>query len=396
MTTLLLPPDEVAKIRALKGLSYILDVMILLDRHHPGRGFRPEEIALIAGMDVRTVAKQLKDLSVLDRAILTGAGYVLTDGGRALFLAPATEFEEDLALSPAAIQASQALSPELPTVEKAHQAQAHQIINAVASDPDPQEDCTHTARALVVEVNTLSLLSTNDSSTTYLETQLARELKVPQVFGKSHLLFGESVLVRRDVTAQYAISIFAHVYSQKGSFQKPARVAFAMMRDGKEPREDFLQDPWTHLPAEYLEALNVVRYRCNLCGSSELFPTSGAMDAHLQSAHPVPVEPEDEEPVVEVVEVDDGIHQALHGSSFTPATAWETALDQLRNDMHAAPFETWVKGSKAVRFHGNTLFIGVRNSYTADWLESRLKSTVQRLMVGIMNQSVDVIFVVKG
>src|SRR5689334_2759769 len=99
MTTLLLPPAEVAKIRALKGLSYVLAVMILLDRHHPGRGFRPEEIALIAGMDVRTVGRQLQDLSVLDRAILTGAGYVLTEGGRALFLMPAAE-AEDLALSP--------------------------------------------------------------------------------------------------------------------------------------------------------------------------------------------------------------------------------------------------------------------------------------------------------
>lgn len=380
MTTLLLPPDEVAKIRALKGLSYVLAVMILLDRHYPGRGFRAEEIALIAGMDVRTVAKQLQDLSVLDRAILTGAGYVLTDGGRALFLMPAADVE-DLALSPAALAtpiASQALSPELPTVETAHQDQAHQIIDLQAEDVS-----THTARALVVEVNNLNLLSTDDSSTTYLETQAARGLTVPQVFGKSHLLFGESVLVRKDVTAEHAVRIFAHVYSQKDSFQKPARVAFSMMRDGKQPREDFAQDPWKYLPACYLEALNVVRYRCNLCETGETFQSSEALEGHLQAAHPVRVESFEE------VE-----ETTTPGADDKAADIWERALEQLKSEMHSAPFDTWVKDTKAVRFTGQKLIVGAKNSYTRDWLESRLRIAAERLLVGILCQAVDVEFIV--
>lgn len=381
MTTLLLPPDEVAKIRALKGLSYILAVMLLLDRHHPGRGFSPREVAVIAGMDERTVAKQLQDLSVLDRAILTGAGYVLTDGGRALFLMPAAE-AEDLALSPAVLDTPQALSPELP-VEKAHQDQALQIIDLQAEDVS-----THTARALVVEVNNLSLLSINDSSTTYLETQAARNLTIPQVFGKSHLLFGESVLVLKDVTVQDAVSIFAHVYSQKDSFQKPARVAFAMMRDGKEPREDFAQDPWKYLPAEYLEALNVVRYRCNLCG--ETFQGSEALEGHLQAVHPVHLE--DEEP--EVSDVGNADTELIPGTSHTPVSAWQTVLDQFQREMHRAVFDTWVAGTKGIRFTGQKLVVGAKSPYTCDWLDSRLRIAAERLLVGILCQSVEVKFVV--
>ncbi len=380
MTTMLLPADEIAKIRALKGLAYVLAVMILLDRHYPGRGFRPDEVALIAGLDKRTVGEQLKNLSVLDRVILSGSGYVLTQGGRAMFLAAAND--EDLALSRGE---SPALSPAF---VQALEAQALKIVD-VTPEMSTVDD-THSARALVVEVNTLTLLSKNDSSTTYLEAQLARELTVAQVFSKSHILFGESVLVRKDITAGRALSVFAHVYSQKDSFEKPARVAYAMMRDNKEPREDFIQEPWKHLSAEYLEALNVIRYQCNLC-QCEMFPTSEELSAHQQVTHLTPAKHyvEDEEPSV--------IHESVYlplANGRTPAQAWEATLAQLRMEMHRAPFETWARDTKAVRFDGRTLFIGARNSYICDWLESRLQSTVERLLVGILNQSVDVEFVV--
>ena len=39
--------------------------------------------------------------------------------------------------------------------------------------------------------------------------------------------------------------------------------------------------------------------------------------------------------------------------------------------------------------------IATRNAYARDWLESRLASTVQRLLIGILNQSVSVQFVVR-
>jgi chromosomal replication initiator protein len=40
--------------------------------------------------------------------------------------------------------------------------------------------------------------------------------------------------------------------------------------------------------------------------------------------------------------------------------------------------------------------IGVRNAYARDWLENRLSSTVTRLLMGIMNRTVDVAFVVNA
>jgi chromosomal replication initiator protein len=74
--------------------------------------------------------------------------------------------------------------------------------------------------------------------------------------------------------------------------------------------------------------------------------------------------------------------------------AWQSVLGQLQMEMPRASFDTWVRDTKAVSYQNGTLTIGVRNAYARDWLESRLASTVSRLLVGIMNASVSVNFIV--
>jgi hypothetical protein len=74
--------------------------------------------------------------------------------------------------------------------------------------------------------------------------------------------------------------------------------------------------------------------------------------------------------------------------------AWQTVLGQLQMEMPRASFDTWVRDSRALDFSDDVLTIGVRNAYARDWLESRLSSTVSRLLIGIMNQTVQVEFVV--
>jgi chromosomal replication initiator protein len=65
-------------------------------------------------------------------------------------------------------------------------------------------------------------------------------------------------------------------------------------------------------------------------------------------------------------------------------------------EMPRASFDTWVRDTRPVSYHDGTLTIGVRNAYARDWLESRLASTVSRLLVGIMNASVAVNFIVNS
>src|SRR6266545_7216776 len=67
--------------------------------------------------------------------------------------------------------------------------------------------------------------------------------------------------------------------------------------------------------------------------------------------------------------------------------AWQSVLGQLQLDMPRASFETWVRDTRPVAYDNRTLTIGVRNAYARDWLESRLASTVNRLLIGIMDST---------
>ena len=76
--------------------------------------------------------------------------------------------------------------------------------------------------------------------------------------------------------------------------------------------------------------------------------------------------------------------------------AWQSVLGQLQMEMPRASFDTWVRDTRPVSYQDGTLVVGVRNAYARDWLENRLASTVSRLLVGIMNASVSVNFIVNG
>ena len=76
--------------------------------------------------------------------------------------------------------------------------------------------------------------------------------------------------------------------------------------------------------------------------------------------------------------------------------AWQSVLGQLQMEMPRASFDTWVRDTKPVSYQDGTLTVGVSNAYARDWLENRLASTVNRLLVGILNSSVDVNFIVNG
>lgn len=75
--------------------------------------------------------------------------------------------------------------------------------------------------------------------------------------------------------------------------------------------------------------------------------------------------------------------------------AWRSVKGQLQLDMARASYNTWVKDTQAVAYDDGVMTIAVSNAYARDWLESRLASTVVRLLTGIMNRQVEVEFVVE-
>jgi chromosomal replication initiator protein len=74
--------------------------------------------------------------------------------------------------------------------------------------------------------------------------------------------------------------------------------------------------------------------------------------------------------------------------------AWQAARGQLQMEMPKAAFDTWVKNAEMVSYEDGSFIIGVSNAYARDWLQSRLASTITRLLTGMMNRTVEVRFVV--
>ena len=74
--------------------------------------------------------------------------------------------------------------------------------------------------------------------------------------------------------------------------------------------------------------------------------------------------------------------------------AWQAAIGQLQMDMPRAAFDTWVRDAELLSYEDGSFIIGVQNAYARDWLESRLSSSITRLLTGIMNRTVEVSFTV--
>jgi len=74
--------------------------------------------------------------------------------------------------------------------------------------------------------------------------------------------------------------------------------------------------------------------------------------------------------------------------------AWQATLGQLQMEMPKAAFDTWVRNAEYISYEDGSFIIGVQNAYARDWLQSRLSSTVTRILTGIMNRTVEVNFVV--
>jgi chromosomal replication initiator protein len=76
--------------------------------------------------------------------------------------------------------------------------------------------------------------------------------------------------------------------------------------------------------------------------------------------------------------------------------AWQAALGQLQLEMPKAAFDTWVRDAELISVSDNIFQVGVHNAYARDWLDSRLKSTITKLLTGTLNRPIDIDFVVNN
>lgn len=91
--------------------------------------------------------------------------------------------------------------------------------------------------------------------------------------------------------------------------------------------------------------------------------------------------------------VDDSVNQPIGTSRMTPLQVWQAAQGELQLQMTHATYTTWVKPTILVSVNG-TWKIGVPNAYSHDWWENRLKTTVKRVLTGIVGTAVEPEFVI--
>lgn len=73
--------------------------------------------------------------------------------------------------------------------------------------------------------------------------------------------------------------------------------------------------------------------------------------------------------------------------------AWLATMGQLKMDMSKAAFDTWVKNCELASYDNGNFTVAVTNPYARDWLESRLSTTVTRVLSGMMNHPQEVTFI---
>ncbi len=233
---------------------------------------------------------------------------------------------------------------------------------------------------------------------------------VEEILSHTDLLFDGSLVMSKGLETRepvWALCWCAYAYKQKARLTGPGGVVRNRLMENKAPPE-WTKHKWQEvLPENFLEALGLIQYECELC--HQMFGKWAELETH-EATHPLPfvcptclekfVNKDDlnqhmdaEHPEPDFARIDASVYERIDGR-MSPAQVWETVLGQLQLEMPRASFDTWVRDTQAVRFDGNVLSIGVRNAYAQDWLESRLTSTVNRLLVGILDAGIKVQFVV--
>jgi chromosomal replication initiator protein len=79
---------------------------------------------------------------------------------------------------------------------------------------------------------------------------------------------------------------------------------------------------------------------------------------------------------------------------MSPQDLWQQTLTQLRQQMTAATFDTWLRSSQGLALENAHLVVGVPNAYAKDWIDQRLNGAVGRALEQVSGESLACSFVV--
>lgn len=336
MTTIL-PPHDLAVFRSIAKTAAVLLVCLRIDEIYPGRAIADFEIADILEADPRTINKQMRSLSASGLMFEQRENkYVVTVLGRNTLMA----YRNAATLS---IEETKIYSetPEL-------------CAQNVLHDMNDDE-----AKNVLI----------NESSSIMIE-----RTKCVQYLEATHLLFGSAVSTTdiQDSKPEYALAWIAKAYADRKNpaLKNPPGMVYAKLKKQERPPLNWLKDPTKGLPKEYLAEIGLWQ--------ETQFDDESDLD-------------DDPKPIC----ADETVNAQLNdGKSMSAAQAWQSVLGQLQLEMPRHSFDNFVRDTYPVHYEDNVIKIRSANSVVCAWLEDRLLSTVERLLVGILNQHVQVEFIV--
>lgn len=187
-------------------------------------------------------------------------------------------------------------------------------------------------------------------------------LTTERILAETGMLFGQGTISFgiADRDPSEAMSLVAHAYDQRGALSKPQVFVYRRLEKRDPADKKYRVDPLAFLPNDYLHALGL---------------------ADLETV------------VIEAEAVED-VPQSLPALVESEAVrVWGQVQAQLQMEMPRGSFTSYVQTADVVRFAGEELVICASSAYARDWLESRLQSAVERLLIGIVSADVRVTFV---
>ena len=77
-----------------------------------------------------------------------------------------------------------------------------------------------------------------------------------------------------------------------------------------------------------------------------------------------------------------------------PENVWRAALGELQLQVSRSTFDTWLRDVRLVSCEDGEYIVGVESGFARDWLDARMRTTVERTVAGIVGRTASVSFVV--
>jgi len=148
----------------------------------------------------------------------------------------------------------------------------------------------------------------------------------------------------------------------------PQGLVFQRLMSGELPPVYLRKDPFKGLPGDYLEAIGY----------------------HVPS---MPEEEDSEDCAEDIVDLQTVIEPENHEPA---GIAWRAVQVQLQDTMPRNNFDTYVRETNGVSMGDGWLTVRAKCADDCEWLENRLESTVNRMLIGICGSNVRVQFVSAG